>query len=132
MNTVEIMDMTAPSQAYQRYLENGEFRIQRSKNTGKYVFYPRVAVPGSGETDLEWVEASGGGVVYSTTTVRRKADKGGDYNVAIVELAEGPRLMTNVEGIGAEEVYIGMEVVAHIKAADESRGYPLLVFRPAN
>ena len=41
-----------------------------------------------GAYDLKWQDADGGGTVYSTTVVRRKADQGGDYNVAVIELAE--------------------------------------------
>ena len=45
--------------------------LQRCSSSGAFVFYPRVAEPGSGATTLEWVEASGRGTVYSTTVVRR-------------------------------------------------------------
>lgn len=123
---------TGPMTKYLEYLKQGVFKIQRSRSTGKYLFYPRVSVPGSGETDLEWVQASGRGVVYSMTTVRRKPERGGDYNVAIVALNEGPRLMTNVGGVAPEQVAIGLEVVAHIKQPESEGGWPLLVFHPAN
>ena len=81
--------------------------IQRSRSTGRHVFYPRVAVPGSGETDLEWVPASGDGSVYSITVNRTRE---GSYNVALVDLAEGPRLMSRIEGV--ETAQIGTRVKA--------------------
>ena len=52
-----------PEQEYLAHLAQGRFMLQRSASSGGYVFYPRVAEPGTGATDLEWVEASGRGVV---------------------------------------------------------------------
>ena len=87
------------------------------------MFYPRVAVPGTGERDLEWVEASGRGTVYAIT-VNRTRDA--TYNIALVDLEEGPRMMSRVEGV--ETVPIGTAVLARIVEAD---GAPLVVFEVA-
>src|SRR5690554_6014318 len=85
-----------PEHQFKAYLADGKFMIQRSRSTGKFVFYPRVAIPGSGETDLEWVQASGRGTVYSITVNRGKA---GSYNVALIDLEEGVRMMSTVQGV---------------------------------
>ena len=63
---------------------------------------------------LDWVKASGSGTVYSTTVVRRKPEAGGDYNVALIDLAEGPRMMSRVVGVEPTAVKIGMKVRARI------------------
>ena len=120
--------MRGPEEEFRAYLAEGRFMIQRSRSTGAYVFYPRPFVPGSGETDLEWVEASGEGVVYSTTVNRRSPDKGGSFNVALVDLAEGPRMMSRVVGVAPEEVRIGMKVRARIEPLN---GAPAVVWVPA-
>lgn len=109
-----------PEEQYRAYLSEGRFMIQRSRSSGRYVFFPRVAEPGSGRNDLEWVEASGLGTVYSITVNRTRA---GDYNVALVELDEGPRLMSRIEGV--ETVPIGTRVKARIVEID---GEPAVVF----
>ena len=96
--------------------------IQRSRSSGRHVFYPRVAVPGTGEQDLDWVPASGRGTVYAIT-VNRARDA--TYNVALVDLVEGPRMMTRIEGV--ESVPIGTAVRARII---EEAGAPLVVFVP--
>jgi uncharacterized protein len=119
---------SGPEAQFRAFLRQGRFMIQRSRSTGAYVFYPRVAAPGSGEADLEWVEASGTGEVYSTTVVRNRPEKGGDYNVALIELAEGPRMMSRVVGIDPAEVKIGMKVRALV---DELDGAPQVLFQPA-
>jgi len=117
-----------PEAIFRAHLREGRFMIQRSRSTGAYVFYPRVLVPGTGESDLEWVEASGRGTVYSTTVVRQRPEKGGNYNVALIDLDEGPRMMSRVEGIAPEEVKIGMAVQARVAEID---GEPAVVFDPA-
>jgi uncharacterized OB-fold protein len=98
--------------------------IQRSVSSGRYVFYPRVALPGTGETDLEWVEASGLGTVYSIT-VNRARDA--SYNIALVELDEGPRLLSRIEGV--ETAPIGTRVKARIS---ELGGELAIVFDVVN
>jgi len=107
-----------PEQEYFEHLAQGRFMLQRSRVSGKYFFYPRVAEPMTGARDLEWVEASGRGTVYATTVVRTKPPLR-PYNVALVDLEEGPRIMSRVEGIAPDEVRIGMMVRARIGKQDE-------------
>ena len=119
--------LVRPARDYYAFLAEGRFMLQRSRQSGQFLFHPRVAEPLTGSTDLEWVEASGRGTVYSTTAIRQKPPAA-DYNIALVDLAEGPRMMSRVEGIAADEVHIGMAVSAKIITED---GQPLLVFTPA-
>ena len=114
----------SPDAQFDRHLMDGRFMIQRARSSGRYVFYPRVAEPGSGDTDLEWVEATGSGTVYATTVVRPRPPAM-PYNIALVELAEGPRIMARVEGIAPEAVTIGMAVRAFIGEED---GRAILLF----
>lgn len=116
-----------PDAVFREHLRQGRFMLQRCRASGRFVFYPRVLEPGSGAFDLEWVEASGHGVVHATTVVRQRPEKGGSYNLALIELAEGPRMMSRVVGIAPEEVEIGMAVEARI---DEIDGVPAVVFEP--
>jgi uncharacterized OB-fold protein len=125
--TDQYQDLIRPERDYKRFLDEGRFMILRSRSSGRHVFYPRVAEPGSGDTDLEWVPASGEGVVYSTSVMRERPPAE-SYNVALIDLKEGPRMMSRVEGIPPEAVKIGMRVTAKIiKSGEQS----LLVFVPA-
>lgn len=83
------------------------------------MFYPRVLCNHCGSASLKWVEASGRGEVYSTTVVRQKPEKGGDYNISIIQLDEGPRMMSRVIDVTPEEVKIGTKVTAHVGQIDE-------------
>lgn len=103
------MTEAGPEAQYRAYLREGRFMIQRSRSTGTHLFYPRIAVPGTGETDLEWIEAAGGGTVYAITVNRTRE---GAYNIALVDLDEGPRMMTRIDGV--ETVPIGTRVRARI------------------
>ena len=111
-----------PEAEYRAHLRDGRFMLQRSRSTGVHTFYPRVAIPGTGEQDLEWVAASGLATVYAIT-VNRARD--GSYNLALVDLDEGPRMMTHIDGV--ETVPIGTRVRACIVEQD---GAPLVVFVP--
>lgn len=116
-----------PEIQFAAFLEEGRFMLQRSRASGTCFFYPRVAEPGTGNTDLEWVEASGDGVVYSTTVIRPKPPAS-NYNLALIDVAEGARMMSRVEGVPPEQVKIGMKVRAKVIREDNK---PLLVFEPA-
>jgi len=112
-------------QTYFRNLAEGRFEIQRCVECKRHVFYPREICPHCTSSSLEWVMPSGRGTVYSHTTVRRKPDAGGDYNVSLIDLEEGVRMMSCVIGVAASEVEIGMLVVAKIV---ERNGAKTVVF----
>ena len=119
-----------PEKEYLEHLAAGRFMIQRSTSTGQYVFYPRVAAPGSGETDLEWVAPSGLGTVYSTTVIRQRPPTP-HYNLALIDLQEGPRMMARVVGLAPEAVKIGQNVKARVELpAEGSTELPMVVFEP--
>lgn len=121
--------VTPAMTAYTQALAEGQFRIQRCGGCAKPVFYPRVLCPHCGSSELDWIEPSGFGTVYSTTVVRRSADKGGPYNVALIDLDEGVRLMSRVDGPSPEAVRIGMRVRVHVAPVN---GTPAPVFTPVD
>ena len=123
----DVFSGPGPERMFEDFLKQGKFMIQRSKSRGNFVFYPRTVNPGTGEADLEWVEASGEGVVYATTVNRQRPEQGGDYNLALIDLAEGPRMMSRVVGIAPDAVKIGMKVKAKIGDVD---GKTAVVFEP--
>jgi hypothetical protein len=114
-------------------LAEGVLRVQRCATCRAHVFYPRAHCPACLSPDLTWVEASGRGRVYSFTIVRRAMNpafaQDVPYVYAIVELDEGPRLMTNVVGCPPDAVRVDMPVKAvYDKVTPE---HTLLKFEPA-
>ena len=118
--------MKSPLTIYQEHLDRGELAYQVSD--GKPVFFPRVAAPGTGSTDLEWRVSRGTGTVYATTVNYYKGEP--PLNVALVELDEGFRMMSRVEDIPPESVRIGMRVKLRVLPTAEGRA-ALPVFIPA-
>ena len=119
--------MIHPEEEWRAHLAAGRFMIQRNARTGGAVFYPRIAEPGTGAQDLDWVEASGRGTVHAVTVVRKK-DPAESYNIVLVNLEEGPRLMSRIDGIDHDAIRIGAPVAARIVTEGDK---PLLVFVPA-
>jgi len=110
---------------YFQALAQGVFEIPRCTSCGRWHFYPRTCCPYCHAETLQWRKPSGRATVYSTTTVRRP--DGGDYCVCLVDLEEGPRMMTTIVDIPPADVLIGMPVQAHVQRDAQP---PLLVFAP--
>ena len=128
MSDNRTFDSPGPDAIYRAALEDGTFQIQQCRDCGTHIFYPRAICTACGSTDLGWVTASGKGTVYSTTIVRQKPERGGDYNICLVDLEEGPRLISRVVDTPPEEVRIGQPVEAFIGELDEEK---VALFRPA-
>jgi uncharacterized OB-fold protein len=96
----------SPLGKYVEHLKAGELAYQHSPATGKAVFYPRVVAPKSADEALEWRVSSGLGTVYSTTWIPVKDGK--PYNVSLIDLDEGFRMMSRVEDIDPAAITIGM------------------------
>lgn len=116
--------MTSPETHWRDALAQGRLLLQRATGSGATFFPPRLIEPGTGETDLEWIEASGLGTVYSVTIINQKPPAE-PYNVVLVDLDEGPLVMSRVEGPG--EISIGLRVRAQIDRSKE----PILLFERA-
>lgn len=121
-------DETGPEAHWRAALAEGRFLLQRSPADGRHFYPPRVIAPTPGGDALEWVEASGRGTVHSVTMISPKPPAQA-YNVVLVDLEEGPRMMSRVEGLPAAEVTIGMAVQARIDRQED--GEPILLFDPA-
>ena len=92
----------------------GRLMIQRCKATGQTFLYSRQLVPGVVDAEVEWIEASGRGTIYSYTVARRPAGQAfaGDcpYVIVSVELAGGARVMSNLVTDDPDSVAIGQAV----------------------
>ena len=78
---------------------DGKLLLQRCKDTGKAYFPPRPFSPYTGSRDVEVFEASGKAKLFSYVINHRPAKGFEDeapYAIAVIELAEGPRMMTNI------------------------------------
>jgi uncharacterized OB-fold protein len=99
------MDRTLPqptpeTQHFWDGCKQGELRLQRCVKCSKSYFPPRPFCPGCGSRDVETYRASGKGVLWSYVINHRpRPDIGKDpHSIAVVQLSEGPRMMTNIVG----------------------------------
>jgi uncharacterized OB-fold protein len=128
-----------PDQSTAHYWEaaaRGELVIKRCDNCGRAHFYPRPFCPVCWSTAVRWERASGRGTVYTFSVVRRSdlppfRDRV-PYVPAIVELAEGPRMMTAIVDVDPADVRIGMEVDVAFAPAGPDGSAAVPVFRPAS
>jgi len=119
------IEPVSPKRKFTTALKDGKITLPCDPRTGEAYFPPRVRADSEGAQ--EWIEASGRGIVQSVTVIHPRPPRQ-PYNVALIDLEEGVRMMSRVEGVPAEEVTIGMTVVASILQTD---GEPLIVFHPA-
>jgi uncharacterized protein len=125
---------TAP---YWDATREGKLLIKECRSCGRAFFYPRNHCPRCWSTDTAWREASGRGTVYTFTIVYQNdlppfRDRL-PYVVAIVELDEGVRMTSNIEGIAPEDVRCGMPVLVAFREEQRSEDdvVSIPVFGPA-
>lgn len=133
MSTRLIPPTTALTAPYWEAAARGELVIQTCRSCGFRPFPPRAHCPACGASELTWQPVSGKGSVYTYTVARRAPHpvfaEQCPMVIAVVELEEGPRLMTNVIGCDPAEVSVGMAVQVDFDPIDDS-DLMLPVFRP--
>jgi uncharacterized OB-fold protein len=107
----------------------GRLVIQRCTTCGTYVWTPQMACRQCRTETLEWTDVAGLGTVYTYVVLHRSAIPAIDapYVIAVVELDEGARLLTNIIGVDPGEVRIGMRVEV---AFEDAGSVSLPFFRP--
>ena len=118
----DVPTIDAASAPYWAAAREGQLLIGECKTCGKVHHYPRPFCPFCWSEDVHPAKASGTGTIYTYSTVYLNdlapfKDRL-PYVAAIVELAEGPRLMTNIEGVEPERLQIGMAVTAVFRPVD--------------
>ena len=116
-----------PEAHWRAGLQGGRLLLQRSRSSGTAIFPPRLMEPGTGEEDLEWIEASGMGTIHAVTVVHPRPPAE-PYDVVLIDLDEHVRLMSRIEGQPPEAIQIGQRVRARII---DDQDQPLLVFEVA-
>ena len=113
---------------YWQGAHDGRLMLQRCTTCGSYQLYPRDRCLVD-RGPVEWVQASGRATVYSFTVIRQNYSRPFrdwiPYVVALVDLEEGPRVMTNIVDVDPAEVRIGMPVQARFEAVSDVAGIAL-------
>jgi len=111
---------------------NHELRFQRCDECGTWRHMPRYTCAACGSAKWHWALSSGRGKLYSWTITHRSFHPGFDedvpYGVAVIEMDEGIRIVSQIESLAPSDYQIGLPVkVAFIRRGD----FVLPVFVPA-
>jgi uncharacterized OB-fold protein len=108
--------------------KEGRLLIKRCAACGRFLAPQREMCDACSGERLEWVEASGRGTLYSFVVMHQILHPGfrdeGPYNVVMVELDEGPRIISNVVGTANSEIRAGMRVEAVFEELTEDVSVP--------
>ena len=121
--------MTADTQFFWDGCKDGRLLIQRCDGCGTLRHPPRPMCPQCRSLDWTAIEASGRGTVYSFVMPRHPAMPflDDDYIVALIELEEGTRLVSNLVDVAPENAAIGMPVRVRFDAFDGDVVLPMFV-----
>jgi uncharacterized protein len=112
--------------------KRGELRLQRCNHCAKSYFPPRPFCPACGSGDVKVVKASGKGRIHTFIISNfRSPGFTPPYSVAVVELEEGPRMLTNIVGCPQDSESIRMEMLVEAVFEPVSDTINLVMFKPA-
>jgi uncharacterized OB-fold protein len=125
---------TPETRPYWDAAREGRLVLPWCEACGQPHFYPRALCPHCGGARLSWRQASGRGRLH-TYVINHKAAKGFEervpYVIAVVELEEGPRLMTNIEIADPTPEALRIDMPVEVAFRMVTREVTLPVFRPA-
>lgn len=125
---------TPETQPFWDGLKQHQLRIQRCKACNQAYFYPRPFCPKCFSWDVEWFTATGKAKLHTYTIVHRAPPAFRDdapYVLAVAELDEGPRMMTNLVDIVPEHSQLPVDMPLEIVYDDVNEQITLPKFRPA-
>lgn len=114
MSTRPLPEPSAWSAPFWKAAANHKLMVQKCVQSGELLMYPRLVSPFSLTDELDWVECSGRGEVYTYTVQEAGAPSGFEdalpYVIAVIRLDEGPQLMTNIVGPDRLQIQCGSAV----------------------
>lgn len=126
-------EITPDNEPFWDACKRHELSLQKCQNCG-HLRLPSPICPKCLSMNSDWARVSGLGKVYTWVVMYQRYHAGFaeelPYNVAIVELEEGPRLITNIVGCSNENLRIGMEV--EVVFEDVTEEVTLPKFKPAS
>jgi uncharacterized OB-fold protein len=129
--TLPLPDPTPLSRPFWEAARQGRLVLQRCRACGAFRWTPQYLCIRCHDEAYDWTEVSGRASLYSWTRVHRPPLPAfpAPYVVAVVELAEGPLMLTNIVGCRAEDLVIGMPLQVQFEPAGAQ--IALYRFRPA-
>ena len=128
--------LPAPSEDSKPYwdaCQNQQLLLQKCNDCGHCWLPPSILCPRCGSTDFQRIQASGKAKIFTWEVTHQGLYPAWDtpFNVAIVELEEGPRMHTNIVGCKNEDLYVDMPVELVFEKVEDQDWY-LPKFKPAS
>ncbi len=105
---------TPETEVYWQGCRKHELLLQRCTQCNEFQFYPRIICTKCTSENLEWVKATGRGRVLTFTIIRRAVSEAYaadvPYVIALIQLDEGPKMMSNVVQCDPETLVVGSPV----------------------
>jgi uncharacterized OB-fold protein len=125
---------TPDTQPFWDALKQHRLMLPKCKACGKLHFFPRPFCPHCFSWDLEWVRCSGKGKLYSFIINHRPApgfEEDAPYVIAVVELDEGPRMLSNLIDIEPSPEAVQVDMPVEVLFQDINEETTMFKFRPA-
>ena len=123
----------AETQPFWDAAREGRLLIRRCEDCGAAHFYPRPFCPRCWSGRVEWIEATGRATLYTWSVVHQNDlppfPERVPYVAAMVDLEEGPRMITNVVGCDFDDLAFGMALEVEFRPVSDDATIP--VFHPA-
>ena len=133
-NRLDLPAVEDETRPYWEAAKQGRLLIKACNACGEVHHYPRPFCPTCWSEDVEWREVSGRGTIYTYSIVFRNDlppfNEWSTYVPAIVELEEGPRLMTNIVETDAGSLRVGMPVEVRYRDLNDEWAAPVFVPLP--
>ncbi len=127
--------MTPEAKPYWDGLREGKLMLPKCDDCGKAFFYPRIACPHCHSRAVGWIEASGKGKLYSFQIAHRALNPAfkiePPYILAMIELEEGPRMMSNLIDIEPDPAVVKCDMAVEVVFEKQTDEVTLPLFRPA-
>jgi uncharacterized OB-fold protein len=127
--------MTPEAKPYWEGARDGKLMIPKCRACGRAFMYPRVLCPFCASREIDWIQASGRGRLYSFEIAHQILNKAFKVKtpvvLAMVELEEGPRLLTNLVDVEPDPTKLRCDIPVEVVFAKLTDQVSLPMFRPA-
>ena len=126
--------LTPEARPYWDGLAHGKLMLPRCNTCGKPFFYPRVACPACHARDIGWMEASGRGRLHSFAIAHQSINRAmkvpTPYVLAMIELAEGPRMLSNLINVAPDPAQLRCDMEVRVVFARQTDTVTLPLWEP--
>ena len=127
--------MTPEAMPYWEGLKENKLMLPKCGDCKKAFFYPRIACPHCHSRNIGWIQASGKGKLYSFEIAHRALNPNfkiePPYILAMIELEEGPRMMSNLINIDPDPAKVKCDMPVEVVFEKQTDDVTLPLFQPA-